>query len=155
MSAIEIYGSPDALPGSEAGRVGMLLGLEAPQRIDDVGLTDLVSWGLRAEAAEALARFLGRDNVVGPVIPEATFRRAKTHRKVLSREMSGRLYRLGLVVDAVSRAYRGDSAAIARFLKKPHMLLGGRTPPEMTQSGSAEAEAVINMLRRANAGFAL
>lgn len=155
MTTLDIYRSPDALPGSEASRVGMLLGLKAPQRINDVGLADLVSQGLRVEAAEALAHILGRAHVVGPLIPEATLRRARKLRKPLSRQMSERLYELSRVVDAVSRTYLGNPAAAARFLEKPHKLLGGRTPLEMAQSSSAGAEAVINLLRRADAGFAV
>ena len=155
MAILDIYRSPDALPGSEAGRVGMLLGLKAPQRINDVGLADLVSQGLRVEAVETLAQILGRAHVVGPLIPEATLRRARKLRKPLSREMSERLYELSRVVDAVSRTYLGNPAAAARFLKKPHKLLDGRTPLEMAQSSSAGAEAVINLLRRADAGFAV
>ena len=69
--------------------------------------------------------------------------------------MSERLYEVSRVLDAVSRTYHGDKAAIVRFLEKPHRLLGGYTPLEMAQSSSAGAEAVINMLRRAEAGFAV
>ena len=155
MAAFDIYSDPSELPGSEAVRIGMLLGLKAPQQIDDIGLADHISGGLRVDSAETLAELIGRMNVVGPLIPEATLRRAKTKQRGLSREMSERLYEVSRVVDAVSRVYHGDKAAIARFLEKPHRLLGGRTPLEMARSSSAGAEAVINMLRRAEAGFAV
>ncbi len=155
MTALDLYSDPSALPGSEAGRIGMLLGLKAPQQIDDIGLAERVSNGLRVASAESLASLVGRMHVVGPLIPEATLRRAKKNRKALSREMSERLYEVSRVLDAVSRTYHGDKAAIARFLEKPHRLLGGHTPLEMAQSSSAGAEAVINMLRRAEAGFAV
>ena len=69
--------------------------------------------------------------------------------------MGERLYEVGRVVDAVSRAYHGDTAAIVRFLNRPHQLLGGRTPLAMAQSSSAGADAVINLVRRADAGFAV
>ncbi len=155
MTALDLYSDPSALPGSEAGRIGMLLGLKAPQQIDDIGLAERVSNGLRVASAESLASLVGRMHVVGPLIPEATLRRAKKNRKALSREMSERLYEVSRVLDAVSRTYHGDKAAIARFLEKPHRLLGGHTPLEMAQSSSAGTEAVINMLRRAEAGFAV
>lgn len=155
MTALDIYGQPNALPGSAAGRIGMLLGLKAPLPIDDIGLAEQVSSGLRVASAETLAGLIGRGHVVGPLIPEATLRRAKKNRKALSREMSERLYEVGRVVDAVSRIYHGDRGAIARFLERPHNLLGGRTPLAMAQSSSAGAEAVINLLRRADAGFAV
>ena len=155
MTALDIYSNPNSLPGSEGGRIGMLLGLKAKKPIDDIGLAEHVSKGLRVASAETLAGLIGRVNIVGPLIPEATLRRAKKNRKALSREMSERLYEVGRVVDVVSRVYHGDQAAIARFLEKPHKLLGGRTPLSMAQSSSAGAEAVINLLRRADAGFAI
>ena len=155
MATLELYREPASLPGSEAARIGMLLGLKAAQTIDDVGLAERVSSGLRADSADSLARLVGRMHVVGPLIPEATLRRARKNRKPLSREMSERLYEVSRVVDATSHAYHGDEAAISRFLEKRHRLLGGRTPLQMAQSSSAGAEAVINLLRRAEAGFAV
>lgn len=155
MVALEAYMTPEALPGTESGRIGLLLGLKNDAPIDDIGLADHVAKGLRVASAEALGAILGRTSVVGPVIPEATLRRARKSRKPLSREMSERLYEVGRVVDAVSKTYHGDSAAISRFLKRPHQMLGGRAPLEMAQSSSAGAEAVINLLRRADSGFAV
>lgn len=155
MAALDIYSEPSALPSSKAGRIGMLLGLKVARPIDDIGLAEHVSSGLRTDSAEALASLIGRIHIVGPLIPEATLRRARKNGKALSREMSERLYDVSRVVDAVSRIYHGDSAAITRFLERPHRLLGGRTPLEMTQSSSAGAEAVINMLRRAESSFAV
>ena len=155
MTALDLYSDPSALPGSEAGRIGMLLGLKAPQRIDDIGLAERVSNGLSVDSAESLASLVGRMHVVGPLVPEATLRRAKKYRKPLSRKMSERLYEVCRVLDAVSRTYHGDKAAIVRFLERPHRLLGGYTPHEMARSGSAGVEAVVNMLKRAEASFAL
>jgi putative toxin-antitoxin system antitoxin component (TIGR02293 family) len=155
MTTLELYGTPGALPGSAAGRIAMLLGFDRRESVDDVGLADAISRGLRATAADTLSEVLGRSHVVGPLIPEATLRRARKNRTALSREMSERLYEVGRVVDAVSRLYHGDRVAITRFLEEPHRLLGGRTPLAMAQSSSAGAEAVINLLQRADAGFAV
>lgn len=154
MTLLDGYTTPEDLPGTESGRVGLLLGLSAPEPIDDVELADKVANGLRANAAETLSSVLGRSSVVGPLIPEATLRRAKKSRKALSREMSERLYEVSRVVDAVSRTYHGDKDAISRFLHRPHQMLGGRSPLQLARSSSAGAEAVINLLRRAEAGFA-
>ncbi len=155
MAAIDLYRDPSAFPGSEAGRIGMLLGLTAPQQIDDFGLAERVSNGLRPASAETLASLIGRMRVVGPLIPEATLRRARKDRKPLSREMSERLYEVSRVLDAVSRTYHGDKAAIVRFLEKPHRLLGRYSPLELARSSSAGVEAVISVLRRAEAGIAV
>ncbi|OCX58207.1 hypothetical protein BFP70_18995 [Thioclava sp. SK-1] len=150
-----MYGNPIGLPGSEAGRIGLLLGLKEASSMNDIGLANHIAKGLRVASAEALGSVLGRASVVGPLIPEATFRRAKTSRKALSREMSERLYEVSRVLDVAGRIYHGDGAAISRFLNTPHNLLDGRTPMEMARSSSAGAEAVINLLRRADAGFAI
>ena len=155
MAALDLYSEPSALPSSEAGRIGMLLGLKAPQTINDVVLAKHISNGLSVESAETLANLVGRIHIVGPLIPEATLRRARRNRKALSREMSERLYEVSRVLDAVSRTYHGDRAAIGRFLEKQHRLLDGDTPLNMAQSSSAGAEAVINLLRRTGGGFAV
>jgi len=155
MASLDIYGNPRGLPGSEAGRIGMLLGLSEATTMNDIGLADRIAEGLRVASAEALGSLLGHASVVGPLIPEATFRRAKKGRKALSREMSERLYEVSRVLDLAGRIYHGDRDAISRFLNKPHRLLDGRTPLDMARSSSAGAEAVINLMRRADAGFAV
>ena len=81
----------------------------------DVQLALRVSKGLRPKSASALAKLLGTNRVIGPVIPEATLRRARRSGKALSREHSERLYEVGRVVDAVSRVYHGDRTAIETF----------------------------------------
>ena len=56
------------------------------------------------------------------------------------------------VVDVVNRVHHGDRDAIDAFLSRPHPLLEGETPFDMARSGSAGAEAVLNLIRRAEAG---
>lgn len=88
------------------------------------------------------------------LVPEATLRRAKRARRPLSREHSERLYEVARVVDAVGRAFHGDRRRIDAFLDRPHPLLDGETPLELAASSSAGADAVLNLLRRAEAGVA-
>ena len=133
----------------------MLLAIDEPDILSDVQLARCVSGGLRPGAAAALATVLGRSRVVGPVVPEATLRRVSKAGKTLSRELSERLYELSRVVDAVSRAYHGDRHGIETFLNRPHPLLEGETPFDMARSSSAGAEAVLNLIRRAEAGVAV
>ena len=155
MAPLDIYASPDTLPTSDATRIGRLLGLPDDGPMGDVELADTISHGLRPSAVRALSDVIGAVHVVGPMISEATLRRAREARKSLSREMSERLYEVSRVVDAVSRAYHGDQTAVERFLTRPHALLSGRTPLSLAQSSSAGADAVINLLRRADASSAL
>lgn len=105
-------------------------------------------------AVEALGARIRRANVVGPIVPEATLRRARKG-GLLAREMSERLYEVGRVVALAERIYHGDDAAMGRFMRRPHQLLSGSAPLDMARSSSAGAEAVINLLRRAEAGFAV
>ena len=143
------------LPGSEVARIARLLDLDEPDTLSDVQFARRVSAGFFARSVTALVAVLGTNRVVGPVVPEATLRRARKANKPLSREISERLYEVGRVVDAVSRAYHGDRDAIESFLNRPHPLLDGETPFDMARSSSAGTEAVLNLIRRAEAGVAL
>ena len=140
---------------SEVTRVARLLDLDEPDTLSDVQFARRVSRGFSARSVTALATVLGTKRVVGPVVPEATLRRARKANKRLSREISERLYEVGRVVDAVSRAYHDDRDAIEEFLNRPHPLLDGETPFDMARSSSAGAEAVLNLIRRAEAGAAV
>lgn len=155
MSPLAAYAQPIGMPTSESVRIAQLLALDDAEHVDDVSLAQLVTAGLRPKSANALSDLLGSGLIVGPVVPEATLRRARKNRTRLSKEHSERLYELGRVVDAVSRAYHGDTKLIAGFLNRPHPLLAGSTPFDMARSSSAGADAVLNLLRRADAGVAL
>jgi len=140
---------------SQPARVAALLGFQDAVDVDDVTLADRVANGLLPKAASGLIDILGKAVVVGGIIPEATYRRNQKSRKALSREMSERLYEVGRVVEAAKRSYGGDIDAARRFLARPHPLLDGRTPLALAQASSAGADAVLNLLRRADAGFAV
>lgn len=152
---LQAYADPAAMPASEAIRVARLLAIDGPGTLSDVQLARRVSSGFLPQAAAALAQVLGRNRVVGPIIPEATLRRARKGGKPLSKELSERLYEMGRVVDAVGRAYHGDWDTIEMFLYRPHPLLEGQTPFDMARSSSAGAEAVLNLIDRAEAGVAI
>ena len=154
-TALRVYADPTGMPASEASRVAMLLAIDEADMLSDVHLARIVSGGLLPASAIALAEVLGRSRVVGPVVPEATLRRVRKAGKARSRQLSERLYEVGRVVDAVSRAYHGDPDAIDAFLNRPHPLLEGETPFDLARSSSAGTEAVLNLIRRAEAGVAL
>lgn len=152
---IQAYSDPARLPGSAAMRVAELLEIEPADAANEVQLALSVSNGLLPRSAQALARLLGANRVIGPMIPEATLRRARKAGKPLSRVHSKRLYEVGRVVDAVSCAYRGDRNAIEVFLDRANPLLEGNTPLDLARSSSAGAEAVLSLIRRAQAGVAV
>ena len=80
---LQAYADPAGMPASEAARVAMLLAIDEPDTLSDVQLARLVSGGLLPASAIALAEVLGRNRVVGPVVPEATLRRVRKARKAL------------------------------------------------------------------------
>ena len=151
VTTIEAYASSGP-PRSSAVRIGALLGLKRAEELDDLSLADRVAKGLAPSAAVAIARVLGAERVVGPIVPEATLRRARVGRRSLSREHSERLYEIGRVLDELARVYHGDVASIVGFLTQPHPLLDGRTPFDLARSSSAGSDAVLRLIERADAG---
>lgn len=140
-------------PATEAARLGELLGLEDFAVLNDVELARRVGGGLPADAVSGLVEILGRKNVVGPVIPEATLRRARNSGKPLSRAMSDRVCELGRVVSALDRIFRGDREAINAYLTARHPLLEGRRALDVACSSSAGARTVLELIHRAEFGF--
>ena len=130
-----------------------MLGLEGSAALSDLELARRVGGGLSPDAVTGLVEFLGRKNVVGPVIPEATLRRARNAGKPLSRAMSDRLYELGRVVNALDRVYHGDREGVRAYLAARHPLLEGQRALDVACSSAAGARAVLELIRRAEFGF--
>ena len=154
-TAIEAYADPGAVPANEPARLAHLLALRVNDDFDDVALARRVTEGLPVQAVTVLAEIFGKPYIIGPVVPEPTLRRMRKAHKPLPKEHSERLYELSRVVDAASRAFHGRVDAVKSFLTRPHPLLDGQTPLDLTRSSSAGADAVLNLLRRAEAGVAL
>ena len=138
---------------SDTARIARLLAIADPDNCSEVSLAQGVARGLRPAAVTTMAEAFGgnKNRIVGPIVPEATFRRAQQTGK-LSKEHSERLYELSRVFIAVARAYRDDLARIEAFMTRPHPLLEGETPFDMARSSSAGADAVLNLIQRAEAG---
>ena len=143
---------PPAAAGQTA-HIARLLAIADPDGCSDVNLAQRVADGLPPAAVTTMAEAFGgnKNRIVGPIVPEATFRRAQKAGK-LSREHSERLYEIGRVAIAVAWAYRGDPDRIEAFMARPHPLLEGATPFDMARSSSAGADAVLNLIQRAEAG---
>lgn len=155
MLALEAYHNPGSLPPSRPERLGLLLGLTDGQPLDDLRLAEQIADGLLVSSADAIANIVGDSWVAGKLIPEATLRRARKEQRPLSREMSERLYEISRVIDALGRIYHGDRDAVMRFLTEPHQLLDNQSPLEIARSSSAGSDAVLNLLKRAESGFAV
>lgn len=155
MNALEAYADPGRLPATEAGRLARLLKLDHAEHLDDVDLARKVAAGLPTRAVSALEEILGSWRLAGKLASEATLRRHRRSRKPLSRTHSERTYKLGCVVDAVARVFRGDVARIDHFLTRPHPLLDGESPLDLATSSSAGADSVLKLVLRAEAGVAV
>lgn len=152
---LQAYSDPGSLPAGQSARVARLLAIREPEGVGDLQLARRISDGLHPGAVSALEDILGRKLVIGPIVPEATLRRVRKAGKLLSRDLSERLYDIGRLVDAVSLVYHGDPHRIEAFLNRPHPLLEDETPFDLARSSSAGTEAVLNLVRRLEASVAV
>ena len=141
-----------ASPSTEAFRVAAFLGIEKIAE-NRVALADCVARGLPVKTVDTVRAKVG-NAVFGKILPAATMNRVKRQAKPLSREASEKLYEFGRTYELALRIYRGDAERMMAFMQRPHALLDGRTPLELATSSSAGADAVIDLLNRADAGFA-
>lgn len=137
---------------TETQRIAGFLGMDDKVR-DRVALAGCIATGLPVRAAEHVHRSLGAQAFYR-ILPEATYRRVRRQGKPLSRETSEKLYEFGRVYQLALRLYRDDADRAMRFLEQPHAMLGGAAPITLATSSSAGADAVIDLLNRADAGFA-
>lgn len=151
----DLYGDPASSVCNEATCLARLMSLDVGPDFDDVALAQQVANGLPTSVVSALGNALGRANIIGPVVPEATYRRLNKACIPLPREHSERIYEVARVIDAVASAFRGDAMAVARFLDTPHPLLRGNAPFDLARASSAGADAVLNLVHRAEAGVAV
>lgn len=155
MTALEAYVDPPCLPATETRRLARLLDLDEAEDLDEVAFARRVAAGLPMSTVTALGRLVGRARIEGRLVSEATLHRHRRSGSALSRSHSERVYGLARVLDAVGRAFHGDTARISDFLSRPHPLLDGEPPLEMATSSAAGADTVLNLVWRAEAGVAV
>ena len=155
MSALEAYAEPASLPATESRRLARFLDLDDTEHLDEVTFARRVAAGLPIRAVAALGELVGRSRLEGRIASAATLHRHRKSGRALSRSHSERVYGLARVLDAVGRAFHGDVVRIDDFLNRPHPLLDGESPLDMATSSSAGADAVLNLVRRAEAGVAV
>ena len=111
--------------------------------------------GLPVTAVNALGELVGRARIEGRVASEATLHRCRKSGRALSRSHSERVYGVARVLDAVGTAFHGDVLRIQDFLLRPHPLLGGESPLDLALGSAPGADAVLNLVWRAEAGVAV
>jgi len=109
-------------------------------------LADRVRAGLPYAALDAFARRFKipvRELTTVLNLPERTLARRRTEGKLHADE-SDRLFRVGRVA-ALAEEILGDTAKAARWLRRRHRALGGKTPLEIldTDLGASQVETVL------------
>ena len=79
----------------------------------------------------------------------------KRSRQQLTREMSERVHGVARVVLEARRLWADDESAMVRFLNRPHLLLGGRTPLDVARESTTGADLVVRIIGEARAGVAV
>ncbi len=146
------------MPASEAPRLAQLMGLSKWREMSDMALVRRVETGLPLSAVERVARYIDPEDrtAVYELVSKATWSRLRRKPNPhLTRDMSERLYGVARVIDEGLRLWRGDAPAVARFLRRPHSLLDGRTPLDVARESTVGADMVVKILGEARAGVAL
>ena len=152
LNALAAYADPECLPATATQRLARLLDLDEPDHLDELTFARMVADGLPVSAVAALGDLVGRARIEGRVASEATLHRHRKSGRALSRNHSERVYGVARVLDAVGTAFHGDVPRIHDFLVRPHPLLGGESPLELALTSSPGADAVLNLVWRAEAG---
>jgi putative toxin-antitoxin system antitoxin component (TIGR02293 family) len=115
-----------------------------------------IELGVELAALERLAQAVAPDDTGFryAIVPKATLaRRQRDPGGRLSAEETGRLVRIASLW-ALARKVWGDDAAARAFLRRPHMLLDGRTPLDIalgSELGARMAEDVLGRLANGSA----
>ncbi len=155
LNALAAYADPACLPATATRRLARLLDLDEPHHLDELTFAGMIAEGLPVSAVTALGDIVGRARIEGRVASEATLHRCRRRGRALSRTHSERVYGVVRVLDAVGTAFHGDVPRIHDFLVRPHPLLGGETPLDLALTSAAGADAVLNLVWRAEAGVAV
>jgi len=136
--------------------VEALLGIESFGPASRLTLARSVEAGLPVAALEQFtaniaphdARFKYR------LVPEATLRRRIRSTGRLSTDESDRLVRLAKVFSFGLEIY-GSPEKVREFLRRPHVMLEGRTPLDLALATSPGTDLIINLLGRVAYGGAV
>ncbi len=145
-------------PLGDAAEIARLMGLPSWQRMSSLSLVDQIERGLPLQAAERIAQVMapGDPREKYTLVSRSTWSRLRTRpRRRLTREVSERVHRVARVLLEARRLWTDDDSAVVRFLNRPHLLLGGRTPLDATRESTAGADLVVRIIGQARAGVAV
>lgn len=136
--------------------VETLLGLGGFGPISPLALAHSVEAGLPVAALEQFTRIIAPDDARFKyrLVPKATLQRRIRSTGRLSTDESDRLVRLAKVFSFALEIY-GKPEKARNFLRRPHQMLEGKTPLDVTMATSPGADLVVNLLGRVAYGPAV
>ena len=138
-------------------QIAAILGLPRPRSYDVMGLVEALEAGIPTESAAHAARTIdptGTRVQAHDLLPQPVLDRARQSNQPLSSQDSDTLWQIARVFLEARRIYHNSEDAL-NFLLRRHALFDGRTPLDLASKSAAGAEAVIELLWRAEAGVAV
>ena len=145
-------------PVSDAAEIARLMGLPSWRKMNNLSLVNQIEKGLPLQAVERIAQAMAPDDPRAKftlLSPSTWSRLQKRSRRHLTREMSERVHGVACVLLEARRLWAGDESAMVRFLNRPHLLLGGRTPLDAARGSTTGANLVVRIIGEARAGVAV
>ena len=120
---------------------------------------DAVQVGYSLTYATSLMDKVTRGNPVlkRRILSQATITRLKQPQNdapVLKKDLSEKMARIERIWARALSIYQNDEAAASAFMNRPHMMLAGKTPLEMTLEGETSAAFLNTILGTIEHGFA-
>ena len=145
-------------PLGDAAEIARLMGLRSWRKMNSLSLVDQIAQGLPLQAAERVAQIMAPDDPGAKftLLSRSTWSRLqKRPRQLLTRDASERIHGVARVLLEARRLWAGDESAMVRFLNRPHLLMGGRTPLDVARESTAGADLVVRIIGEARAGVAV
>lgn len=145
-------------PLGDAAQIAQIMGLPSWRKMNSLSLVDQIEEGLPLQAVERVARVMAPDDPHAKftLLSRSTWSRLqKRPRGHLTREASERVHGIARVLLAARRLWADDESAMVRFLNRPHLLLGGRTPLDVARESTTGADLVVRIIGEARAGVAV
>lgn len=137
----------------QTSTIERLLGVKAEAVDTRLFLANSIEAGLPISALDRLAEAVAPKDARFKfrLIPKATLERRRRSAKPLTAEEGDRLARIAKVFVIALDIYQ-DPEKVRDFLRRPHMMLDGKTPLDVALATGPGADAVINLLGRAAYG---
>ena len=145
-------------PLCDAAEIARLMGLPSWRKMSSLSLVDQIERGLPLQAAERITQVMapGNPRAKYTLMSRSTWSRLqKRPRQLLTREASERVHGIARVLVEARRLWAGDESAMVRFLNRPHLLLGGRTPLDVARQSTTGADIVVRIIGDARTGVAV